>query len=100
MKRDKEAIKWENILSPQEMKERFGSVKYKVTKGGEEIYINSDYFVARLLDTMHEKLSYRVISRNIPYIYRRIVEEAKSSKDPSLWDAILERRTKKSSSNV
>jgi hypothetical protein len=45
-----------------------------------------------LLRHSHEGLSYGSISRNIPYVYRRIIEEAKNEEIPSIFDVVLERR--------
>jgi hypothetical protein len=89
MKKEKKKsvrINWENILSPREMKERFGH-QYLIEKRGEEIYINSDYLVERVLDNSDYfgspenflKNSERIIE-TIPIVYRHIIKEVKSLK--------------------
>jgi hypothetical protein len=80
----KQEIKWDNVLSPTEMDGIFKVVRPWINDGA-EIYINSDYFSQMLLRHLHEGPSYRVISRNIPYVYRRIIEEAKMKKDHLFW---------------
>ena len=90
-------IKFENILSPLEMWERFGDVQDWKKDG--EVYINVFYFVAELLRTAYEGIRYEKLFEGIPYAYRRILDRAENSKGPSVWDVVSERRLKKSSGN-
>ena len=94
----KQEIKWENVLSPTEMDGIFKVVRPWINDGA-EIYINSDYFSKMLLRHSHEGPNYRAISRNIPYAYRRIIEEAKNEERPSVLDVVLERRLRNLPSN-
>jgi hypothetical protein len=94
----KAEVKWDNVLSPYEMRAIFKVVRPYIDDGT-EIFINSDYFAQQLLKHSHEGLSSRIIIRHIPYVYRRIIEEAKNEERPSILDVVLERRLENSSSN-
>jgi hypothetical protein len=91
-------IKLENILPPIEMWKKFRDIKDYILDGG-QVYINSNYFMAELLRGTRGETRYKVLSRNIPYAYRRIVKEAESSSGPSIFDVVLERRLENLPSN-
>jgi hypothetical protein len=91
-------IKLENVLSPIEMWRKFRDIKDWILDR-RQVYINSSYFMAELLRGTHGETSYKVLSRNIPYAYRRIVKEAESSRGPSALDVVLERRLENLPSN-
>jgi len=91
-------IKLENVLSPTEMWEKFKDIKDWILDR-KQVYINSSYFMAELLRGTRGETSYKVLSRNIPYAYRRIVDEAESSREPSVFDVVLGRRLENLPSN-
>ncbi|OGI12574.1 hypothetical protein A3K64_01565 [Candidatus Micrarchaeota archaeon RBG_16_36_9] len=98
---NKDEIKWENILTPEEMFERFNCINYWIKKDG-DVYINSNHFMSMLLKPVHEDTKdfdriYRIVSRNIPYVYKRIVEEAKNERKYSTLEIVSERRLGSSS---
>jgi hypothetical protein len=91
-------IRLENILSPIEMWRKFRDIKDWILYR-RRVYIDSNYFMAELLRGTRGETSYKVLSRNIPYAYTRIVKKAESSKGPSVLDVVLERRLENLPSN-
>lgn len=91
-------IKLENVLSPTEMWEKFGDIKDWKLYGG-QVYINSNYLMAELLRGTRGETDYKVLIRNIPYAYRRIVKEAENSRGPSVFDVVSKRRLENLPSN-
>jgi hypothetical protein len=91
-------IKLENVLTPVEMWRKFGDIEdWKLD--GREVYINSSCLMAELLRGTRGETKYEVLVRNVPYAYRRIVKEAESSREPSVFDVVLGRRLENLSGN-
>jgi hypothetical protein len=90
-----EDIKLENVISPTEMFARFGEIGDFVNRNG-DIYIDSFHFAAELLRTAHEGIDYESLARNIPHVYRKIVEKARNYEGQSFWDVVSGRRLEKS----
>ena len=91
-------IKLENVLSPIEMWRKFGYIQDWILDG-RQVYINSSCFMAELLRSTRGETSYKVLSRHVPYAYRRIINRAESSRGPSVFDVVLGRRLENLPSN-
>lgn len=91
---EKAKVEWDNVLSPYEMRAIFKLVKPYIDDGA-EVFINSDYFAQQLLKHSHEGLNSSIIIRHIPYVYKRIVEKAKSEEPPTYWDIVSDRNLKR-----
>jgi len=82
-------VKLENILSPQEMKERFGSAQYKVSGDEKGLYINSDYMVEKLLGFKTNDPEF--IIREIPRAYLSILKEVREARQKKRYLTLFEK---------